>query len=145
MGLFLGLVALIRSPCWSDTCVMFQKSSWSKIVLLFGYPPVYISKEVLIVAWACCKSPIVWTWLVVACFKLILTICATSWLFWELKTDPLSVVMIEGMYAYCLRISMITFAVDAVGSEAWYTNVYSQKNVLYCINFQVASTWWGSW
>ena len=62
----------------------------------FLYSPDAIFKEVLIVAWACSRTPIVCACFVVACFKFTPNISSTSCITWETKTLPLSVIMSVG-------------------------------------------------
>ena len=62
----------------------------------FLYSPDAIFKEVLIVAWACSRTPMVCACFVVACFEFMPKISATSCITWETKTLPLSVIMSVG-------------------------------------------------
>ena len=59
----------------------------------FLYSPDAIFKEVLIVAWAHSGTPMVRACLVVASFKIMPNISASSWVTWQTKTLPLSVIM----------------------------------------------------
>ena len=62
----------------------------------FLYAPDAFFKEVSIVAWARSRTPMVCACFVVACFKLMLNISATSYITWETKKLPLSVIMNVG-------------------------------------------------
>ena len=62
----------------------------------FLYSPDAIFKEVLIVAWARSRTPIVCACFVVACFKFLPNISATSCITWETKTLPFSVIISVG-------------------------------------------------
>ena len=62
----------------------------------FLYSPDAIFKEVLIVAWAYSRTLIVCACFVVACFKFMPNISATSCLTWETKTFLLSVIISVG-------------------------------------------------
>ena len=59
----------------------------------FLYSPDAIFKEVSIVAWALSRTSMVFACFVVACFKYMPSISATSCITWETKTLPLSVIM----------------------------------------------------
>ena len=84
----------------------------------FLYSPDAIFKEVLIVAWARSKTPIVLACFVVACFKLMPNISATSCITWEMKTLPLSVIMRVSKQACLVKMSIVTLAVfTAVGLD----------------------------
>ena len=62
----------------------------------FLYSPGANFKEVLIVAWALSRTPIVCACFVVACFNFMFNISATSCITWETKTLPLSGIMSVG-------------------------------------------------
>ena len=84
----------------------------------FLYSPDAIFKEVLIVAWARSRTPMVWAGFVVAFFKFMPSISATSCIIWETKTLPLCVLITLGKWACLVRLSFVTFAVfTAVGLE----------------------------
>ena len=84
----------------------------------FLYSPVAIFKEVLIVAWARSRTPMVCACFVVACFKFMPSISATSCTTWEIKTLLLSVIMSVGQKACLVIMSNMTSAVfTAVGLE----------------------------
>ena len=59
----------------------------------FLYSLDVIFKEVLNLAWARSRTPIVFAYFFVACFKYLPSISAISCITWETKTLPLSVVM----------------------------------------------------
>ena len=62
----------------------------------FLYSPDANFKEVLTVAWACSRTPMVCACFVVACFKFLPSISVTSCITWETKTFALSVIMSVG-------------------------------------------------
>ena len=84
----------------------------------FPYSIDAISKEVLIVAWARSRTPIVSACIVVASFKFMPRFSATSCITLETKTLPLSVLRSMGKKACLVTMSNMTFAVfTAVGLE----------------------------
>ena len=62
----------------------------------FLYSPDAIFKEVLIVAWALSRTPMVCACFVVACFEFMASFSAISCITWETKTLPLSVMISVG-------------------------------------------------
>ena len=62
----------------------------------FLYSADAVFKTVLIVAWAHSRTPIICACFVVACFKLMPNLSATSCITWETKTLPLSVLIRVG-------------------------------------------------
>ena len=84
----------------------------------FLYPPDAIFKEVLFVAWALSKTPMVCACFVVACSRFMPSISATSCITWETKTLLFSVMMSIGKWACLAILSIMTFAVfTAMGLE----------------------------
>ena len=66
------------------------------LCLCFLYSPDAFFKEVVIVAWAPSRTPMVCACFVVACFKSMPNIPTTSCITWETKTLPLSVILSVG-------------------------------------------------
>ena len=62
----------------------------------FLYSTDAIFKEILIVAWARSRIPMVYACFIVASFKFMPSISATSCITWETKTLPLSVIVNVG-------------------------------------------------
>ena len=62
----------------------------------FPWSPDATFGEMLIVAWAHSRTPMVYACFVVSCFKFIPNISATSCTTWETKMLPLSIIMSVG-------------------------------------------------
>ena len=97
----------------------------------FLYSPDAISKEVLTVAWARSRTPIVCACFVVACFKFMPNILATSCITSETKKHPLPVIMSAGKLACLVIMSLMTVAVfTAVGLETGCTIAYLENTTI---------------
>ena len=79
-------------------------------------------------AWARSMTTVACACFVVACFKFMPSISATSCITWETKTLPLSVMMSLSRWARLIIMFKITFAVfTAVGLKTGWANAYLEK------------------